>query len=136
MKRILKLLLVPLTTLTFAAVGFAQATPAAPATPAGPAKMEEKKVEKPKANRITGEITSLDAKAGTLKVKANDKEMSFAADTKGAKSALEKAKVGDRVRISYSDKAGKLIAHSVAKAKAKSEAKTPEKKAEPKTEKK
>ena len=136
MKRILKLLLVPLATLSFAAASFAQATPATPATPAGPAKMEEKKIEKPKASQITGDITTLDAKAGTLTVKANGKEMRFAADTKGARGALEKAKVGDRVRISYSEKNGKLIAHSVAEAKAKSEAKAPEKKTEPKAEKK
>ncbi len=102
----------------------------------------------PKATRITGEIVSLDAKAGTLTVKANGKEMSFAADTKGAKSALEKVKVGDRVRISYTEKDGKLIAHSVTGAKAKTvaraktetkqkgEAKAPERKAEPKAEKK
>jgi hypothetical protein len=79
----------------------------------------EKKAEKPKATRIVGEIISVDAKAGTLTVKAKDKEMSFTAETKAAKAALEKVKVGDGVRVSYNEKNGKLIARSVAVAKAK-----------------
>ena len=152
MKSVLRLFLVPLVALAFAGVSFAQATPATPATPASPAKKEVKKVEKPKATRITGEIVSLDAKAGTLTVKVNGKEMSFTAETKGAKSALGKVKVGEQVRVSYTEKGGKLIAHSVTQAKAKtiakaktetkgkSEVKAQEKKAEkreePKTEKK
>ena len=147
MKSVFRLFLVPLVALAFATVSFAQAkpaTPATPATPASPAKKEVKTAGKPKATRITGEIVSLDVKAGTLTVKANGKEMSFAADTKGAKSALGKVKVGDRVRVSYTEKDGKLMAHSVTRAKtiakAKAEAKATEKKAEkkeePKTEKK
>ena len=138
MKNVLKLFLVPLVALAFATVSFAQATPATPATPASPAKKTEVKAEKPKATHITGEVVSLDAKAGTLTVKTNGKEMSFTAGAKGAKSALEKVKVGEQVRISYTGKAGKLIAHSVAKAKTeskgKSEAKATEKKAEKKEE--
>lgn len=152
MKSIYRLFLAALVTLAFTGVSFAQAKPATPATPAAPEKKAEMKQEKPKAGRLTGEIVSLDAKAGTLTVKANGKEMSFTAQTKGAKSALEKVKVGEQVRISYTEKGGKLIAHSVTEAKAKaiakaktetkgkSEAKATEKKAEkkgePKTEKK
>ena len=78
MESILRLFLVPLLALAFATVSFAQATPATPATPASPAK----KAEKPKATRATGEIISVDAKAGTLTVKANGKEMSFTTATK------------------------------------------------------
>ena len=108
--------------------------------------MEKK--EGPKTTSITGEIASVDAKAGTLTVKVSGKEMSFLAETKGAKSALKKVKVGEQVRISYAEKDGKLIAHSVTEAKAKtiakaktqpkekSTAKATEKKAEPKAEKK
>ncbi len=141
MKSILRLFLAALVTLAFTGVSFAQAkpaTPAIPATPASPEKKAEMKQERPKTSRVTGEIVSLDAKAGTLAVKANGKEMSFAAETKGAKSALEKVKVGEQVRISYTEKGGKLIAHSVTKAKAKTvaKAKTESKVAEKKVEKK
>jgi len=152
MKSILRLFLAALVTLAFTGVSFAQAKPATPATPASPEKKAEMKQERPKTSRVTGEIVSLDAKAGTLRVKVNGKEMSFVAETKGVKSALEKVKVGEQVRISYTEKGGKLIAHSVTEAKAKtvakakteskvkSEAKAVEKKVEkkeaPKTEKK
>lgn len=137
MKGILKLLLVALITLAFSGVSFAQAKPATPATPATPASPEKKaekagkKAEQPKTTRVTGEIMSVDAKAGALTVKVKDKEMSFAAETKGAKSALEKVKVGDRVNVSYTEKNGKLIARSVTEGKAKAKGKT--KKAEEKT---
>lgn len=152
MKSIYRLFLAALVTLAFTGVSFAQAKPATPATPASPEKKAEIKQEKPKASRITGEIVSVDAKAGTLTVKANGKEMSFTADAKGAKSALEKVKVGEQIRVSYTEKDGKLIARSVTEAKAKtiakaktetkgkSETKATEKKAEkqeePKAEKK
>lgn len=105
MKSVLRLYLVSLITLAFAGMSFAQAQPTTP--PKG---------EKPKATRITGELVSLDAKAGTLTVKVKDKEMSFTTGTK-AKSALQKVKVGDTVRVSYTEKDGKLIASSVAHAK-------------------
>jgi len=150
MKSVFRLFLVPLVALAFAGVSFAQATPATPAMPASPAKKEVKKAEKPKATHSTGEVVSLDAKAGTLTVKANGKEMSLTTGSKGAKSALGKVKVGEQVRISYTEKDGRLIAHSIAAVKAKtvakakteskSEAKATEKKAEkkeePKTDKK
>lgn len=123
MKSMIRLVLAALVTLAFTGVSFAQAKQATPATPASAEKKAEIKQEKPKASRITGEIVSLDAKAGTLTVKANGKEMSFTADTKGAKSALEKVKVGEQVRISYAEKGGKLVAHSVTEAKAKTVAK-------------
>ncbi|OGP22670.1 MAG: hypothetical protein A2038_01325 [Deltaproteobacteria bacterium GWA2_57_13] len=131
MKSVLRLLLVSLVTLTFAGVGFAQATPATPATPA---KKVVKKEEKPRATRVLGEVISVDAKAGMLTVKVKDKEMSFAAETKGA---LGKVKVGDKVRVSYGEKEGKLIARSITEARPKTEmAKKAEKKEQPKAEKK
>src|SRR5947208_337008 len=98
MKNALKVLVVALTTLAFSGVSFAQEKKATPATPAAPAteKKSEMKSEKPKTTRITGEVTSVDAKAATLTVKAKDKETNLTADTK-AKGALEKVKVGDKV---------------------------------------
>jgi len=134
MKSVLRLLLVSLVTLTFAGVGFAQATPATPATPVSPAKKVVKKEEKPRATRVLGEVISVDAKAGMLTVKVKDKEMSFAAETKGA---LGKVKVGDKVRVSYGEKEGKLIARSITEARPKTEmVKKAEKKEQPKAEKK
>ena len=91
------------------------------AQPCAPAKMEEKKApakEKPKAMSATGDLMSMDAKTGMMAVKVKDKEMSFTADTKAAKQALEKVKVGDRVTVSYTEKEGKMMASSVKAAKA------------------
>lgn len=71
------------------------------------------KSEKAKSHRITGELTSVDAKAGTFAVKEKDKEIKLAADSKSAKDTLEKVKVGDMVRVSYTEKDGKMIVTSV-----------------------
>jgi hypothetical protein len=89
--------------------------------------MEKKTETKAKTHRVTGEVTSVDAKAGTLAVKAKDKEVSLNAESKSAKAALEKIKVGDMVRVSYTEKDGKMVATSV-KAEPKSKAATSEKK--------
>jgi hypothetical protein len=55
----------------------------------------------------------VDAKAGTLAVKGKDKEVSLSAESQNVKTALEKVKVGDMVRVSYTEKDGKMIASSV-----------------------
>ena len=130
MKNMIKVLVVALTTLSFSALGFAQTKPATPATPATPAAPAEKKTEtkseKAKTHQATGELTALDAKAGTFEVKQNDKELKLSATSKSAKDALAKLKVGDMVKVSYTEKDGKMIASSV-KAEAK---KATEKKAD------
>ena len=95
------------------------------AAPAPCAPAMEKKAEKPKAKSATGEVVSVDAKAGMLAVRVKDKEMSFTA----SKKALEKVKAGDRVTVSYTEENGKMMATSVKAAKAKKKA---EKKAEAK----
>ena len=112
MKKAIKVLVVALTVLGFSGMSFAQAKPAEPA-----------KAEKPKVSRITGEVTSVDAKAGMLTVKAKDKEVDLTADAK-AKAALQKIKVGDRVNVSYSEKDGKMIATAVTAEKEKAPKKT------------
>ena len=93
------------------------------AQPGAPAKMEEKKApeKKPevKAKSATGELVSVDAKAGMLAVKVKNKEMSFTAETKAAKQSLEKVKVGESVTVSYTEKEGKMVASSIKAAKAK-----------------
>jgi hypothetical protein len=127
-KNMIKLLVVALTVLSFSGLSFAQAkpaTPATPATPSAPEKKTEMKSEKPKTERITGEVTTLDAKAGTFAVKTKDKEVKLTADSKSAKGALEKVKVGDMVKVSYTEKDGKMIASSV-KAEPKTTAAKPE----------
>lgn len=112
----IKVLVIALTSLAFSGVSFAQAKPATPATPAAPA-ME--KSEKAKTNRLTGEITSVDVKAGTFTVKGKDKEINLVADSKSTKAEVEKLKVGDTVRVSYAEKDGKMIASSVRASKSK-----------------
>jgi Cu/Ag efflux protein CusF len=112
-KNALTAIVLGMTTLAFSGVGFAQAKPATP-SPSAPAmeKKTEMKSEKAKTTRITGEVTSVDSKAGTLTVKTKDKETNLTADPK-AKDSLEKVKVGDTVRVSYTEKDGKMIASSI-----------------------
>jgi hypothetical protein len=91
------------------------------------------KSEKAKTNRLTGEITSVDVKAGTFTVKGKDKEINLVADSKSTKVGVEKLKVGDTVRVSYTEKDGKMIASSV-RAESKSKAAKPDKAMEKKGE--
>ena len=83
----------------------------------GEEKMEKK--EKAKAKNATGELVSADAKAGKLTVKVKQKELDFSAESKSAKQALEKVKVGDTVTVSYTEKDGKMVASSIKAAKGK-----------------
>jgi Cu/Ag efflux protein CusF len=122
-KNVLKVLVVALITVAFSGISFAQdkpATPATPATPPAPAmeKKTEMKSEKAKTTRITGEVTSVDSKAGTLTVKTKDKETNLIADS-NAKGALGKVKVGDMVKATYTEKDGKMLASSIAGVKSK-----------------
>ena len=121
MKNALRVLVVVLITVAFSGISFAQAKPATPATPATPpAPAMEKKTEseKAKTTRITGEVTSVDNKAGTLTVKTKDKEANLIADS-NAKGALGKVKVGDMVKLTYTEKEGKMLASSIAGVKSK-----------------
>jgi hypothetical protein len=125
-KNIIKVLVIALTSLAFSSVSFAQAKPATPATPATPAAPAMEKSEKAKTNRLTGEITSVDVKAGTFTVKGKDKEINLVADSKRTKADVEKLKVGDTVRVSYTEKDRKMIASSV-RSESKSRAAKPDK---------
>jgi hypothetical protein len=121
-KNALRVLVVTLITVAFSGISFAQAKPATPATPATPPapameKKTEMKSEKAKTTRITGEVTSVDSKAGTLTVKTKDKEANLIADS-NAKGALGKVKVGDMVKVTYAEKDGKMLASSIAGVKA------------------
>lgn len=122
----LTIALVGLINLAFSGASFAQPTTAMPATP----EKTIEKAEKPKITRVTGEVSSVDAKAGMLTVKAKDKAVYITAESKVAKGAVEKVKVGDWVNVSYTDKNGKMIASSIVGCKPKEPAKKEEKKAE------
>ncbi len=124
MKGMIKVLVIGLTPLLFTGLSFAQAKPEKSAAPA----MEKKAETKAKVTRITGEVTSVDAKAGSLAVKTKDKDVDLTAESKSAKGALEKVKVGDTVRVSYTEKEGKNVASSIVKSKAPAKAAAAEKK--------
>jgi Cu/Ag efflux protein CusF len=132
-KNMIKVLVIALTSLAFSGVSFAQAKPATPATPTTPPPEMEKKTEmksdKAKTNDLSGEVTSVDAKAGTFTIKAKDKEIKLTAESKSTKAALEKIKVGDMVKVSYTEEDGKMIVSSV-KAESKKSGKATEKKGE------
>jgi hypothetical protein len=112
----IKVLLIALTSLAFNAVSFAQAKSATPASPAPPImdQKTETKSEQAQATVLTGKVTSVDAKAGKLKVKLKNKEINLSTDPKTTKAALEKLKVGDTARVFA--KGGKVIAASPVKA--------------------
>ena len=122
MKNMIKVLVVALASLAFNGVSFAQAKPATPAPPAAPAmeKKTEMKSEKAQATVLTGRVTSVDAKAGTLTVKVKDREINLTTDSKSTKAALEKLKVGDTAKVFEKD--GKVIAASPVKAESKTKA--------------
>jgi hypothetical protein len=110
-KNMLKVLVIALTALAFSGASYAADT--ATKTTAKP--------EKPKAMAATGAVTAMDAKAGTLTVKTTDKALDFTATSK-AKKALGKVKVGDTVKVAYTEKDGKMDASFIAVVKAPSPA--------------
>ena len=122
MKNMIKVLVVALACLAFNGVSFAQVKPATPAPPAAPAmeKKTEMKSEKAQATVVTGKVMSVDAKAGKLALKADDKEINLTTDSKSTKAALEKLKVGDTAKVF--EKGGKVIAASPVKAESKTKA--------------
>jgi hypothetical protein len=133
-KQIFKLVVVAVTALFFGAVASAQDTK--------PGKMGKSSADSPKTEKstaksgtATGEVTSVDDKSGMLTVKAKDKNLDFMAESKSAKNALDKVKVGDTVRVTYTDKDGKMVASSV-KAESKGMSKSEERKTSTKAEKK
>ncbi len=120
MKGMIRVLVIALTPFIFTGLSFAQETKSEKST--APA-MEKKAPTKAKVTRVAGEVTSVDAKAGTLTVKAKDKDVDLTAESKSAKGALEKIKVGDTVRAAYTEKEGKNVASSIVKTKAPAKAK-------------
>ena len=77
----------------------------------------EMKPEQAQATVLTGKVTSVDAKVGTLTLKVKDREINLTTDSKGTKAALEKFKAGDMAKVF--EKGGKVIAASPVKAETK-----------------
>ena len=121
MKNTIKALVVALTSLAFTGVSFAQTKPAIPVAPlAGTEKRTEMKSEKAQATVLTGQVTSVDAKAGKLTVKTKDKVINMTTDSKSTKAALEKLKVGDTAKVF--ERGGNVIAASPVKAESNTKA--------------
>ncbi len=83
---------------------------------------ESERVPKPQRRQYTGEVTSIDAKAGTLIVKKGAESKTFKIGEKTKYSTTEKPKgtatvgdiqVGDKVTVHYTDVDGVLTAHSI-----------------------
>ncbi|OGW45707.1 MAG: hypothetical protein A2Y66_01285 [Nitrospirae bacterium RBG_13_41_22] len=121
--------------LGLSAVSFAKEEAANPAVNVSP----PAEVAKEKPTNITGEIKSLDAKAGTLTVKGKKGEVTVSVDSKTKIVAgkdvktFADLKAGERVRVKYQEAEGKNIATKIhiytvaAKQKAPAEKKTEEK---------
>ena len=62
------------------------------------------------ATVLTGKVTSVDAKAGTLTLKTKDKEVRLTTTSASTKSALAKLKAGDTARVF--ERGGEVIAAS------------------------
>jgi hypothetical protein len=118
-KSTIKILVVVLTTLAFNDVSFAQVKSGTPATRGAPImdKHTEMKSEQPQATVLTGKVTSVDAKVGTLTLKVKDREIKLTTDSNSTKAALEKLKAGDTAKVF--EKGGKVIAASPVKAETK-----------------
>ncbi|HEV8342278.1 MAG TPA: hypothetical protein VGR30_07895 [Candidatus Binatia bacterium] len=101
--------------LALSTAGFAQAVPGG--TPGREQGMEDKGIPaSPDAKKATGEVISIDSKAGTLTLKAEGKEMKLDATGAAAKKSLADIKVGDKVIVQYSTgPKGQLVAQSVEK---------------------
>lgn len=126
MKSMLRILLVPFVTLAFAGFVAAQGTssgtaPSKSSTTSSTTKSSDttksSKSTAAKTQRARGELTAADTKAGSAKVKTKDKELSLNAESQEAKDSLAKMKVGDSVRVAYTESDGKLMLKSISKTK-------------------
>jgi hypothetical protein len=75
----------------------------------------------PHMKSVSGQVVSLDDAAKTLTVKQagkTPKELTFAVAGAAAKS-LTGLKAGDRIRVRYTDEAGKLTAENILKSRSK-----------------
>jgi Cu/Ag efflux protein CusF len=80
--------------------------------------------EKPKRHQATGDIESIDAKAGSLVIKHKEETKTFKITEKTKfsteekkEAALSDLKVGDKVTVYYTEEGSDLIAHKIAPAR-------------------
>jgi hypothetical protein len=121
MSRIHQLLAAPLFALLLSGLAFGAETPsskepAKESAKTAPAKKKSTKVKKAKVHKFVGNISSVDTKTGAVSVKGSAGDKSFMTQD-AAKDALERLAVGDRVRVQYSEKDGKLAATSLRRVK-------------------
>jgi len=111
-------LLAPILAFCLMAIGFnaESATVKGASTPSDKKPAPTKSTKKPKPQKFVGNISTIDAKTGAVAVKGTESAKSFMAQD-SAKDALERLAVGDRVRVQYSEKDGKLLATSVRRMK-------------------
>ena len=83
-----------------------------------PADKKAKTNSAAKPQRLKGEITALDVKGGTVSVKGASGEKSFVTQD-AAKDTLEILKIGEQVKVTYSEKDKKLVATSLRRIKPK-----------------
>lgn len=95
--------------LAVAGISFAETMPAKPGNP------ESGVDDKVSPKRATGQVTSVQAKAGKLEVKTSDQELSLNVPASATKKVLESIKVGDMVDVSFRDLGGILVADAVSK---------------------
>jgi hypothetical protein len=94
----------------FCGICFAQSTSPTPRTPAADAQQKGTESVRAPATVLTGRVTSVDAKAGTLTVKTKDREITLTTASPTTKTALGKLKVGDTARVF--ERGGSVIAVS------------------------
>lgn len=92
-----------------------------------------------KGMHVAGEVTNVDAKANTITVKGKKGDVTVSVDDKTAimagkeKKTMADVKVGDKVKVEYTEADGKSVAHKVhlMKAEKKMEKKAEKKEAAP-----
>lgn len=119
MKRMHSLLLAPLFVVLLA--GWSLGAESAPAKEAKSSKAAETKkkpakAKKPKVQKFVGEISAVDNKTGAVSVKGTGGEKHFVTQD-AAKDAVARLAVGERVRVQFTEKDGKLLASSVRRVK-------------------
>ena len=121
MSKIQNLLAAPFFVILLAGLSFSAETPSTKDTTKGTVKTapETKKsttTKKPKVQKFVGNVSAVDTKTGSVSVKGTAGEKNFITQD-AAKDALERLSVGDRVRVQYTEKNGKLTTSSVRRLK-------------------
>jgi len=121
MIRIHKILATSLLVILLAGLSFGAETPSTKdavkeGVKTAPMKKNSTKAKKPKVQKFVGNISAVDTKAGLVTVTGTTGEKNFVTQD-AAKDALERLSVGDRVRVQYTEKDGKLVTASVRRLK-------------------